>query len=409
MSKHPLFADCASVARPTPALPAGRSPPAPQGGRVGIAREVPAALLALGIDPAPVIAAAGLDPGLLEDTENLLPACWLGRLLSACGEATGWPCLGLLVGARAGVSSLGVVGLLMQHSPTVADAIGCLVQHGHLYHPEIVPTLQLRHGVAVLRFRILPADAVGSEEAAECALAAGLQILRALCGPEWVPSEILLARGVDGRMATFQKIFGAPVRSDEEASALVFPARWLDQPVSGADHGFHLLLAHQVAHLEDLSDEPLVDQLRRSLRPLVLGEGCSATQAAGLFAMHSRTMSRRLKAQGLSFQGLVDDIRYEIACHLLRNASMPLARTAAALGYSEASAFTRAFRRWSGTTPKAWRLRTTSDRARERDVLQRPMLTPPISVILPAAHVSPPGAGRIGVPLAGRQILLETR
>ncbi|MGH1572575.1 AraC family transcriptional regulator ligand-binding domain-containing protein [Methylobacterium sp. P31] len=137
-----------------------------------MAREIPVTLLALGVDPAPLIAAAGLDPALLEDTENLLPASWLGRLLDACGMATDCPCLALLVGTRAGLSSLGMVGLLMQHSPSVADALGCLVRHGHLYHPEIVPTLQIRDGAAVLRYRVLPADMAGSEEAAECALAA---------------------------------------------------------------------------------------------------------------------------------------------------------------------------------------------------------------------------------------------
>ncbi|MDP4002748.1 AraC family transcriptional regulator [Methylobacterium sp. NEAU K] len=364
-------------------------------------------LLALGLDPAPVIAAAGLDPALLEDAENLLPASWLGRLLSACGSATGCPCLALRVGARAGLSSLGMVGLLMQNSPTVADALGSLIRHGHLYHPEIVPTLEITDGTAVLRYRILPADLVGSDESAECALAAGFRIMRALCGPEWLPGEILLARGIDGRAAAFRQVFGVPVRSNEEASTLVFPARWLDQPVAGADLGFQRLLERQVAHLEDMSDEPLVDQIRRSLRPLLLGEGCSAARAAGLFALHSRTLSRRLKAEGFSFQRLVDDVRYELACHLLRNASMPLARAAAALGYSEASAFTRAFRRWSGTTPKAWRIRTASALSRERDARQEPALVPRLVLRPVPARAGPSGACTVGVPVADHRIVEE--
>ncbi len=347
--------------------PTGRVPSAPEAGRVGLAREIPVTLLALGIDPAPLIAAAGIDPALLKDADNLLPASWLGRLLDACKVACGCPCLALLVGTRGGLSSFGMVGLLMQHSPSVADALHCLVRHGHLYHPEIVPTLQVTDGAAVLRCRILPADTAGSEEAAECALAAAFRMMQALCGPDWCPSEVLLARGVEGRAADFRRVFEAPVRAHEEAGALVFPACWLDYPVVGADLGFRSLLEHRVADLEDMSDEPLAAQVRRSLRPLLLGEGCSAARAADLFAMHSRTMSRRLKAEGLSFQRLVDEVRYEIACHLLRNTSIHLAQAAVALGYSEASAFTRAFHRWSGTTPKAWRLQAASGLLREVD------------------------------------------
>jgi AraC-like DNA-binding protein len=95
--------------------------------------------------------------------------------------------------------------------------------------------------------------------------------------------------------------------------------------------------------------------LRRILRVEILKGGCTATRIASLFSMHRRTMNRRLSKRGTAFRQLADEIRFEIACELLANPEFSFGQVAAALNYSELSAFTRAFRRWSGQTPTAWR------------------------------------------------------
>ncbi|MCB8820600.1 helix-turn-helix transcriptional regulator [Microvirga rosea] len=71
--------------------------------------------------------------------------------------------------------------------------------------------------------------------------------------------------------------------------------------------------------------------------------------------MHRRTMNRYLRTRGLAFRQVANEVRFEIACELLENTDMALGQIAAALRYSEPSAFTRAFRRWSGRTPSEWR------------------------------------------------------
>jgi AraC-like DNA-binding protein len=82
---------------------------------------------------------------------------------------------------------------------------------------------------------------------------------------------------------------------------------------------------------------------------------CSTEDIAELLAMHRRTLSCRLKGSGMGYRATTNEIRFEIARQLLQDTQVSLAQIAAALGYSEASAFTRAFRRWSGQTPTAWR------------------------------------------------------
>ena len=101
--------------------------------------------------------------------------------------------------------------------------------------------------------------------------------------------------------------------------------------------------------------EDFADALRRLLRTELLSSDCSVAEVAERCMIHRRTLSRRLRAEGTAFRRLSDEVRFDIACRLLGNRKMTFAQIATTLGFSEASAFTRAFRRWSGQTPTAWR------------------------------------------------------
>jgi AraC-like DNA-binding protein len=101
--------------------------------------------------------------------------------------------------------------------------------------------------------------------------------------------------------------------------------------------------------------ESLGEDLRRVLRTELLKGPCTVTGIARLFALHPRTFSRHLADEGESFQRIADEVRFRIACDLLANNTMALGQITAVLMYSEPSAFTRAFRRWSGQSPSTWR------------------------------------------------------
>ena len=109
------------------------------------------------------------------------------------------------------------------------------------------------------------------------------------------------------------------------------------------------------ADIVEPDGEDFADVLRRLLRTELLRGECSVADLAEQCMIHRRTLSRRLRAEGTAFRRLSDEVRFEIACRLLLNPRMTLAQIATTLGFSEASAFTRAFRRWSGQTPTAWR------------------------------------------------------
>jgi AraC-like DNA-binding protein len=179
--------------------------------------------------------------------------------------------------------------------------------------------------------------------------------MRTLCGAAWKPDEIQFAHRKPENVGPFRRFFRAPLIFDAEQYAVVFAADWLKCSLPGADAELHRLLQKQIDALETRHGDDFPEQVRSVLRSaLITGYG-KADQVAALFSMHARTLNRRLNAFGIGFQELVDEGRFEIARQMLEDSAMPVSQIAAMLDYADASAFTRAFRRWSGTTPARWR------------------------------------------------------
>jgi AraC-like DNA-binding protein len=122
-------------------------------------------------------------------------------------------------------------------------------------------------------------------------------------------------------------------------------------------------LQDEVHYLDAIHRMSFAAKMRRTLRASVTGGACSVVDAAGIYDLSRRTLSRCLRAEGATFEALLEDVRYEVTCQLLGHTYLLVRDVADALDYA-AVAFTRAFRRWSGTTPARWR--ATSATARQR-------------------------------------------
>jgi len=323
--------------------------------RVGVAAAIPAVLRSLGADPAEVLTGAGFDPKLFDDPDNLISYAARGRLLGHCVAATGCRHFGLLLGQQGRLSDFGLVGFLVQHAPDVGTALRSLVRYLHLHVRGAAPSLAVHGNSAMLGYDIYEPRVEAADQIADGAVAVMFNIMRALCGPEWKPTEAWVAHRRPEDVGPFRRFFRVPLRFDADQNAIVFSAHWLNRPLSGADPELRRLLQKQTDALEARHGDDFPAQVRRVLRTALLTGHASADQVARLFSLHSRTLNRRLNAFGTSFQQLVDEGRYEIARQMLEGSDTGVRQIAASLDYADASAFTRAFRRWSGTTPARWR------------------------------------------------------
>jgi AraC-like DNA-binding protein len=322
---------------------------------LGVAKEIAPTLRDFGIDPDPVIREAGLNPLLFDDGTNVIPHAALGRLLALSVARTNCPHFGLLIGQRATILSLGIVGRLMQHSETLGDAMRALVFNLSIQNRGAVPSLKSVGDVALFTFSVYQPEAESADQISDGALAVAVNALRALRGVNWNPTEVLLPRVTPADQEPYRRHFRAPVRFNQETATIVFPTDDLDYRIAGADPMVRALLEERIEQIKGAQGSALSDDIRRLLRIRLTSKRCSADDIADLLAMHRRTLSRRLKGSGMGYRAITNEIRFEIARQLLQDTDVPLGQIAAALGYSEASAFTRAFRRWSGQTPTAWR------------------------------------------------------
>jgi AraC-like DNA-binding protein len=328
---------------------------------LGVAKEIAPTLRDFGVDPDPLIREVGLDPCLFDDGANVIPHAALGRLLTLSVARTHCPHFGLLVGRRATILSLGLVGRLMQQSETVGDAMRALVSNLSIQNRGAVPSLTIRGDTALFTFSVYQPKAESADQISDGSLAVAVNALRALCGADWNPTEVLLPRASPVDQEPYRRHFRAPVRFNQESAIIVFPIRDLDIRIAEADPMMRALLEERIQQMKGSQGSEFSDDIRRLLRTRLTSNHCSAEDIADLLAMNRRTLSRRLKGNGMGYRAIANEIRFEIARQLLTDTQVPLGQIAAALGYSEASAFTRAFRRWSGRTPTAWRSDSDTD------------------------------------------------
>ena len=323
--------------------------------RIGGTTDIPAVLRSLGADPATVLAEAGFDLKVFDDPDTLVSYAARNHLMAHCAATTGCPHFGLLVGQQGGLHSLGLVGLLVKYSPDAGAALRNLVRHTHLHVRGAVATLAVDGDTVTLGYEIYQSHVEATDQIGDAAVAVAFNIMRALCGPDWKPVQVRFAHRKPKDVGPFQRFFRAPLVFDAAANAVVFSADWLNRRLPEIDPELRRLLQKQIDVLEVRHGDDFPEQVRSVLRTaLVTGHG-GVGQVADVFSMHRRTLCRRLNGFGTSFQTLADECRFEIARQMLEDSAMAVSEIAALLDYADASAFTRAFRRWGGTTPAEWR------------------------------------------------------
>lgn len=323
--------------------------------RIATVLAIPNVLEKLGYNPSEILSELGLDLSLFSDPDNIIPFGVRSHLIQHCVHKTNCQHFGFLIGQQAGPSTLGLAGFLMQQSPDVGTALHSLVRYAHLHVRGALIYLEEQDDKVFLGYSIYQPRVEATAQLEDGALAIAFNIMRKLCGSTWLPLNVFFTRQMPENISPYNDFFNAPLNFDADRNGLSFSAKWMKEPIMGADPALNHFLQKQVNQLESSYDGDFVSQVRKALHSALLAQRGNVSHIAALFSMHPRTLSRRLKSCGVSFQELLDQSGYEVSQQLLENSSMGISQIAATLDYSDASAFTRAFKRWSGMTPANWR------------------------------------------------------
>jgi AraC-like DNA-binding protein len=341
---------------------ATRSPPPerePSEGdvRVAVLTPIPQLLRETNCDPDRVLASVGLDRSIFDDPEQRISFAKAGALFQACAIASGIPHFGLLVGTRLDLSMLGILGQLLRSSDTLRSALQQLVRHLHTTDRGAVAySVDLHRDGLALGYVVYRGDTPGVEQIYDVAIAFAAGIVRALCGPAWKPTLVSFSHGTPADVLPYTRYFQAPLRFDAPHSELIVGSRWLDQPLLEAN-ALQRVAAERIALAAEHGDDGrLVERVRQVVQRLVMTGNVSSKRVSALLDINERVLRRRLEAKGTSVHELIATAQFDGACQLLRATHLTLAEIASALGYSDPTAFSRAFRRWAQTTPSAWRI-----------------------------------------------------
>ena len=323
--------------------------------RVGPMVNLPFLLRSFNVEPAPVFASQGISLSEYEDPDHKISYLKASRLLAACTKATGCPHFGLLIGDMAEPSHLGLPGFLVHAAPTVEQALKTLVETLDLHDEGGSASFDKGEEYSTLSYVVELRGAAALETINDLASVILCKIMRLLCGPNWSPNSVRLQRHEPLDRAPFRRIFRGPVYFNSTVNEVSFNSMCLAERPPTADALLFRHLMQEAELLHDLHRGELMHALPTVLQRGLLSGRFSAPEIADVFGFHERTLHRRLRAAGTTFRQELDEARRNLSEQLLANTSLAVGDIATALGYADASGFIRAFERWCGSSPAAWR------------------------------------------------------
>lgn len=320
----------------------------------GIVRRIAAA--ARGTDsPTELLSSVGLAPGAAADgTSQFVEAeAYYGMLERAAGDDDhGLP---FRYGAAFVPEDVGALGLAIKTAPTVGDALHRLARYIHVVSDTLEYELVDEGAGRAIALRGRPFHRRGAQLANECALAAVTSAVRQVAAGPLAIEAVSFRHAAPADTAPHGAYFGCPVRFGRPVDAVHLPHASLGVATRLGDEGLSAYLLGQLDELLAARDDSLVGHVLRAVTDALPDGGAPRSQVARRLGMSERTLARRLSDEGWSFQQLVDRARRDAAEALLGDGDHTLTEVAFLTGFSDQSAFQRAFKRWTGRTPTAFR------------------------------------------------------
>jgi AraC-like DNA-binding protein len=259
------------------------------------------------------------------------------------------------------VNILGALAFAIRNAANVRDAVRVLSLYLHYHAP--VPTLVLEEHAGPLRRlvgRSGHAPDTPSGQYVEHAFCLICRSIRTLTGGQVRARQVLLHHAPASSADVYRRHFGVVPDFEQEVNAIVLTERDLVVPFTQANRPLQALVEHYLDAHSPASGRNADQQVRHTLARLMrISPTSTITDVADVLRTHPRTLQRKLKAQGVTFEQLRDEIRRTLAEVYLSHGAIPIAHVAELIGYAEQSVFTRSCLRWFGKTPLAIRKELT--------------------------------------------------
>lgn len=310
------------------------------------------------VDGAALLRSIGLGPQDALDVSQMVAAdAYYGMLEQIAGEMPDAHELPLRVGPLMRPDDYGALGLAWKSAPTIRHSLERVERYCRLWTDNLTYELREDEGGIDFHLHRFGERRLGMRLSNEATLASATSLIRQTSATGFRPRAAYLKHAAPSVTSAHEQYFGCPVIFGADKDALSISTEALAHPNHLGDDGIsRFLLAHLDAQIDAIVSEDPVEALLRREISRSLSEGVPRMEdIARRLAMSQRTLHRRLSEKGLSFKTQVDLTRRELAEKMLEQSSYSLSEVAFLTGFSEQSAFNRAFKRWTGETPAAYR------------------------------------------------------
>ena len=316
-------------------------------------------LQSFGCDADALLVRAGLDPTLIKDPNGRSPVRNMVRLWRLAVEETGDPCLGLKAAEFVQPATFHSLGLALLASQTLEDSLQRAARFSRIV--SSAADISIEHTPrGVKQLLCWRADGPAVDEAIDLMMASSVKMGALVLGLR--PSEVqelelrLRRSATPALRAEFEAYFRCPIWFDADENSLLIPHEWMKRPLPMANP--QLARQNDLVVMEYLSrfdGARLAEKVRAELISRLPAGEPLRVDVAGALGMGEKTLQRRLKDEGTSYQQVLDEVRRDLAQQYLREGPMSVCEVTFQLGFSDQSSFTRAFRRWTGKTPGEFR------------------------------------------------------
>lgn len=297
-----------------------------------------------------------LPPEGYADPMQPVPYTVVAGLLAAAVGRTGRADFALHMGQYAPPEMMGLLGYFLVNQPSLRDILtfsyDLLGRISNVFRMELL----LERDPARLALHPTDPDAPMLAHMAEFHCAVFMSNTRMHIDARFAPRAVAFAHPAPPDVSAHRRLFGCPVTFAAPVTTIAFDPAWLERRVPRADPRLHQTLApYAVQDLERLPRSgALSERLRVEVRQRMGQAPLTLPHVAGALRLKSRTLQYRLRTEGTTFQRIVDAVRKDLACEALLDGATVDA-VSARLGFADTAVFHRAFRRWTGTTPQAFR------------------------------------------------------
>ncbi len=312
---------------------------------------------ARGVSLAPALARAGIDAATMEDPDARIPAELMHGLWREAEELSGESTFGITTAGFIKPGSFDVLDYMCRNSATVGEGLQLYCRYTPLLHDQISATVEVGEDTAILR-HVLVDGGVLPRQYAEFIIASLLVIVRQASGYDVQPVSVQFAHDEPDDTAPHAALFRCPISFRANRNGFELRKEDFERPLVAAQPGLLQVLERQAERLLEKSPraEPsFVGRVRAAIVKDLRSGGTTAARVARTLGFGERTLRRRLDEEGSSYHEVLSQLRMELATRYLEDERLAIDEVAFLLGYSDRTAFNRAFRQWTDRTPAQFR------------------------------------------------------